>query len=128
MKIGHYLKARREELQLKQIEVAQVIGKSSAYLTKVEKGLTTPTATFLESISVPLKLDFIDLYLRSLEDRDLPETLLTELRGYRTLRPLLEPGMPLKQFMNLTRDLPATDVKKIISIIELVTQMRSTDT
>jgi len=123
MKIGLLLRKRREELGLKQKDVAKAVGKSSAYLNKVEKGETTPAAMFLESISLPLQMDFIDLYLQSLEEKDLPAALMDEFRSYRTLRPLLARGMPMERFYSLTKNLDSEDLQRVLLIIESITLM-----
>ncbi|MCD4654167.1 helix-turn-helix domain-containing protein [bacterium] len=119
-KIGLYLRERREKLGLKQITVAKSTGKTSAYLNKVEKGESTPTPAYLEKISVPLELDFVDVYLQSMEDRDLPEILREEIRSFRSLRPLLLPGMPVEQFIAFTKQLSPENVRRILLIVETI--------
>jgi len=121
--IGTYLKQRRESLSLKQKDVANSVGVSSAYLNKVEKGDSIPAPAFLEKIARTLELDFIDLYLRSLEDRPLPDTLMHAMREYRSLRPLLAPGMPVERFRSFIRSMSPEQTHRILLMIESVVLM-----
>jgi len=121
--IGSFLKTHRESLALKQKDVADAVGVSSAYLNKVEKGDSIPSPACLEKLADALHLDFIDLYLFSLEEKKLPDTLMAALREYRALRPLLAPGMPVARFRTLIRSLNPDQVKRLLLIIESVTWM-----
>lgn len=121
--IGAYLKQQRESLSLKQKDVADGAGVSSAYLNKVEKGDSVPAPAFLERIAGILNLDFVDLYLYSLEEKHLPEALMTEMREFRALRPLLAPGMPVERFRSFIRALPPDQVQRILLILESITLM-----
>lgn len=118
--IGKIIRARREELNMKQKALADTVGLSSAYINRVEKGESKPAAGFLEKISLPLQLDFIDLYLYSLEDRQLPQRLLEELRRWKATRPLLEPGMPIHRFQSLIQDLSTDEIDSLMVILETV--------
>lgn len=118
--IGKIIRARREELNMKQKALADAVGLSSAYINRVEKGESKPAAGFLEKISLPLQLDFIDLYLYSLEDRQLPQRLLEELRRWKAIRPLLEPGMPIERFRSLIHNLSADEIDSVLVILETV--------
>jgi transcriptional regulator with XRE-family HTH domain len=116
--IGKLLRSRRESLQIKQKDLADAVGLSSAYINRVEKGESKPAPGFLEKVSEELQLDFVDLYLYSLEDRQLPERLLIELRRLKSIRPLLEPGMPVHRFLKLTRNVSAEELDNILVILE----------
>ncbi|MBN1879566.1 helix-turn-helix domain-containing protein [bacterium] len=118
--IGKLLRNRREELNIKQKALADAIGLSSAYINRVEKGESKPAPGFLEKISEQLQLDFVDLYLYSLEDRQLPPRLLNELRRLKAIRPLLEPGMPISRFQKLIRDLSPEDIDSLLVILETI--------
>jgi len=122
-KIGLFLRERRELLGLKQKHVAQKTGISSAYMNKVEKGETTPTPAFLEKIAVPLELDFVDLFLQSLEERSYPESLLIEMREFRKLRPMLLEGMPLERLWAFIKGLSEKDTSRIVTIVEMISLM-----
>ena len=122
-KIGLFLREQREKLGLKQKDVAEITGKSSAYLNKVEKGETTPAPGFLQKIAEPLQLEFIDLYIDSLEEKELPHELMQEMRDYKAIRPLLKQGMPLERFRSFTKNLTPMNMERLLLIIESVTLM-----
>ena len=127
-KIGLFLREQREKLGLKQKDVAEITGKSSAYLNKVEKGETTPAAGFLQKIAKPLQLEFLDLYIDSLEEKDLPEELMQEMREYKVIRPLLKQGMRLERFRSFTKNLSPMNMERLLLIVESVTLMITSTT
>lgn len=121
--IGQYLRNKRESLKLKQKDLAESVGLSSAYINRVEKGESKPAPGFLEKVSKILNLDYVDLYLQSLEDRNLPDTLLTELRNLKNLRPLFKPGQPLWRFQSCTHNLTAEEIENILLMVESMSLM-----
>ncbi|MBN1296809.1 helix-turn-helix transcriptional regulator [bacterium] len=121
--LGVILRQRRESLKLKQKGVADQSGVSSAYLNKVEKGETVPTPAFLSKIADVLHLDFVDLYIASLEEKQAPAVLLDAMREYRAVRPLLAAGMPLDRFRSMTRSLSGRHVEQILLIVESIALM-----
>ncbi len=121
--IGQFLRKRRESLSIKQNELADAIGVSSAYINRIEKGQSKPAAGFLEKVSKILELDTLDLYLKSLETRNIPESLVEELQNLKQFKSLLEPDKPLARFQNITRHLSEEDVNTILIIVESIALM-----
>lgn len=121
--IGQFLRKRRESLSIKQNELADAIGVSSAYINRIEKGQSKPAAGFLEKVSKILELDTLDLYLKSLKTRNIPESLVEELQNLKQFKSLLEPDKPLARFQNITRHLSDEDVNTILIIVESIALM-----
>lgn len=57
MTIGNKIKARREELGLTQVEVAEKVKVSQASLSFIERGINTPSAPLLIVFAMVLNLD-----------------------------------------------------------------------
>jgi transcriptional regulator with XRE-family HTH domain len=121
--IGQFLRNKRESLKMKQKDLADAVGLSSAYINRVEKGESKPAPGFLEKVSQILNLDYVDLYLQSLEDRHLPDTLIAELRNLKQLRPQFQPGKPLWRFQNCTHGLTEEEIETILLMVESVSLM-----
>jgi transcriptional regulator with XRE-family HTH domain len=119
LSVAEYLKERRTYLKLKQKDLADIVGVTSAHINRIEGGLTKASPGFLQKVAEALGLDVVNLYILSLEERNLPEALMTELREMNSIRPLLKPGMPLKRFHQLTQSLSPEQIDSLLVILEI---------
>jgi transcriptional regulator with XRE-family HTH domain len=60
-KIGENIIKRREELGIKQVELAHDIGIDDSSLRRIESGRTNPTFKTLYQIAEALKIEVVDL-------------------------------------------------------------------
>ncbi len=121
--IYDYIKERRIYLKLKQNELADLVNVSSAHINRIEGGLTKPSPGFLVKIANALDLDVINLYVLSLEERDIPEEIMNELRHLNSIRPLLVPGMPLNRFQKIIQNLSSDQVESLLQILDVISDL-----
>ncbi len=121
--IGQFLRNRRESLNIKQKDLAEAVGLSSAYINRVEKGQSKPAPGFLEKVAKILDLDPLELYLKSLESRNIPDILVAELQNLKKFKALLEPEKPLARFQAITHHLSDEEINTILIIVESIALM-----
>lgn len=72
--LGEYLREQRRRAALSLRDVAKLTGISDSYLSQVERGLYSPSATVLKAIADALNLSAASLYTQAglLEEHDHP--------------------------------------------------------
>lgn len=72
MNIGMSIRKVRQERNLKQRELAGMIGISNTYMSQIELGTSLPSQKLVEQIAIALNISVGFLYFRGLDKHDFP--------------------------------------------------------
>lgn len=87
MEIGQVIKLLIKKRGLKQVEVAEKIGKSTTALSQIINGTYKPQSDTLEKLSQVLNVPVAVIHFLSISEKDIPEE---NLPLYRNLAPSME--------------------------------------
>lgn len=72
MNLGQAIKRVRKERNLKQAELADIVGVSTIYISQIELGTREPSQKLIEQIAIALNISVGFLYFRGLDKHDFP--------------------------------------------------------
>lgn len=84
MNVGIEIKKMRKKRSMSQVKLASACGITQTYLSQIENGKKEPNSSTLKSIANTLNFPLPVLYLRSLEESDIPES---KRQAYQMLSP-----------------------------------------
>ncbi len=122
MSMGFHVLLKEERLKagLKQNQLAGKLGVSSAYMAKLEKGGNTPSPDFVSRLADVLNLDPVTLFLASLDEGKLPDTMKVPVQRLKEEHELLSQDEGFRRMIENLQILDEESRSKIVEIMNRI--------